>query len=220
MKEDRLWPGGPRYVQEPGLFPLSSDSAWLGGFVRLTGVRTACDLGCGGGAVALQLLGRKPDLRVTALDILPAAAERTRANGLLNGWEITAICGDLREHRSLLPPGGFDLAASNPPYYSRDGGIAAGSRGLARQESCSPMELCAAAAWLLKQGGRFALVYPPARLSELFCAMTAAGLEPKRLRLVMKTPRTGPAAALVEGIRGGGRGLMIELPLYTEGEAG
>ena len=60
---EELWPGGPRYIQEPGLFPLSSDTAWLGDFLRFGGVRRALDLGCGCGALALQMLGRRRSFR-------------------------------------------------------------------------------------------------------------------------------------------------------------
>ena len=92
---DELWPGGPKVRQFPGVFPLSSDTAWLGAFVRLNGVRRVCDLGCGGGALFLQLLGRKPDLAVSAIDILPdavAAAEEDAALAPL----LQKACGYLR----------------------------------------------------------------------------------------------------------------------------
>ena len=214
---EELWPGGPRYIQEPGLFPLSSDTAWLGDFLRFGGVRSALDMGCGGGALSLQILGRRPDIRVTALDILPEAAERTRRNGLLNGWEIAALCGDLRDSRSLFSPGSFDLAAGNLPYWPASDPPAAGRRDLFRRESCSPEEICRAAAWVLRPGGRLSLVYPPERLSELMVQMTGAGLEPKRLRLVQK-PGKPPCAALVEGIKGAKRGLSVEPVLLTGGE--
>jgi hypothetical protein len=39
MQYDELWKGGPKYMQEQGVFPLGSDSAWLGGFVSLSGLR-------------------------------------------------------------------------------------------------------------------------------------------------------------------------------------
>ena len=65
---EELWPGGPRYIQEPGLFPLSSDTAWLGDFLRFGGVRRALDMGCGGGALSLRAL-------VEALRVLDVEAE-------------------------------------------------------------------------------------------------------------------------------------------------
>ena len=219
MEMDRLWPGGPKYLPREGVFPLSSDSAWLGDFVRLRGVRRVCDLGCGGGVLGLQLLGRRPELEVSALDILPEAAAAAEENAALNGFAMHVICGDLRDWKRFFRSGSFDLVVSNPPYHPADGPAARGSRGTARQESCTPRELCEAAAGLLRQRGRFCLVYPPERLAELICAMEAAGVAPKRLRLVQKNAKTAPCAALLEGVRGGGKGLAVLPPLLTEEEA-
>ena len=94
------------------------------------------------------------------------------------------------------------------------------ARAAARGETdCSLPELCAAAAYLLGSGGRFCLVYRPERLSELFCALSAAGLEPKRLRLVCPRPESAPSLVLAEARRGGRPGLAIEPPLtLTDGE--
>ena len=68
-------------------------------------------------ALALQMLGRKPELRVTGVDILPQAVERTRLNGELNGHHIRTVCGDIRDLPALFPGESFDLAAGNLPYY-------------------------------------------------------------------------------------------------------
>lgn len=213
---DALWEGGPRYRAIPGVFPLSSDSAWLGAFVRLGRVKSVCDLGCGGGVLLLQLLGRKSTLTAAGVDILPQAVEAAQENLARNGWSGDIRLGDLRDAAQWFPLYRFDLVISNPPYYPASGGRAAGARGMARTECCTPAELSRAAAELLREGGRFCLCYPPQRLSELFCALTQQGLEPKRLRLVMKTISSAPCTALVEAIRGGGRELTIEPPLLTE----
>ncbi len=211
-----LWPGGPRYIQEPGLFPLSSDTAWLGDFLRFGGVRRALDLGCGGGVLALQMLGRRPELRVTGVDILPRAAERTRLNGELNGWEIETVRGDLRDLPRLFPRDSFDLAAGNVPYHPAPApGSEAPERDRARRESCTPAELCRAVSAVLRAGGRIALVYPPERLGELMTALHDAGLEPKRLRLVQKRERP-PCAVLVEGRKGARPGMEIVSTLLLE----
>ena len=215
MQLDQLWPGGPLYRQYEGVFPLSSDTAWLGAFVRLGRAKTACDLGCGGGALSLQLLGRKPSLQMSALDILPEAAEAAKLNAALNGHALDVRCGDLRDWRRFFPPGSFDLVVSNPPYWKQSVPAAGGSRGIARRESCAPEELCRAASGLLRQRGKFCLVYPPERLGELICAMATAGLEPKRLRLVHKDTVSAPCAALLEGVKGGGKGLEVMPPLLT-----
>ena len=75
--------------------------------------------------------------------------------------------------------------------------------------------VCGAAGWLLKNGGRFALVCRPERLGALFAALRGAGLEPKRLRLAQHGPDTPPFAALVEAVRQGREGLAV-LPTLVE----
>ena len=77
-----------------------------------------------------------------------------------------------------------------------------------------------AAAYLCRWGGSFAVVHRPERLSELLCAMTASGVEPKRLRLVCPRAERAPSLILVEGRRGGKPGLTIEPPLILQDEAG
>jgi len=70
-------------------------------------------------------------------------------------------------------------------------------------------ELCAAAGKLLKNGGRFALVYPSARLTDLLCALRQAGLEPKRLQLVRYSAAHAPRVVLLEAVRQGRSGLEV-----------
>jgi tRNA1Val (adenine37-N6)-methyltransferase len=208
-------------MQEPGVFPLGSDSVWLGSFAGLAGVKTAVDLGCGGGALSLMLLGRKPALKVTALDISQKAVELTRKNAELNGLGITALNFDIKNHRELNMAGAFDLVIANPPYFIRGSGNKAKGeeRAAAREENEGSLEdFCRAASYLCRWGGRFAVVYRPERLSELCCAMTANGIEPKRLRFVQKNPGTGPIVVLMEGKRGGKKGLKIEPPLILNME--
>jgi tRNA1Val (adenine37-N6)-methyltransferase len=221
MTYDELWQGGPRYMQEPGVFPLGSDSVWLGSFVSLAGVKTAFDLGCGGGVLSLMLLGRRPSIKITAADISQKAVELTIKNAQLNGYDISALCCDIKKHRELNMAGAFDLVISNPPYFPEGSGKKAKGeeRAVAREENEGSLEdFCKAASYLCRWGGRFALVYRPERLSELCCAMSLNGIEPKRLRFVQKTADSGPIVVLMEGKRGGKKGLKIEPPLILEQE--
>ena len=79
--------------------------------------------------------------------------------------------------------------------------------------------LCAAGNRLLKTGGRFALVYPPARLCELLCNLRAHRLEPKRLQFLAHDPGASPSAVLVESIKNGKPGLEV-LALRTRPQTG
>lgn len=223
-KFEELWPGGPLF--HPGeAFPLSTDSVLLADFVRPAGAKRGIDLGCASGILTLLLLTRAPGLHMTGLELSGAAAEAAARNMAANGLTDRSriLTGDIRRHRELFRPGSFDLAAANPPYYPLGSGPlpADPARASARGETdCTLAQLCEAAAWLLRTGGAFCLVHKPERLSELFCALTAAGLEPKRLRLVCARPQAAPSLALVEGRRGARPGLKIEPALFLTGPDG
>ena len=75
-------------------------------------------------------------------------------------------------------------------------------------ESSSLEALCRTAGRLLKNGGRLWLCYPASRLAECFHAMVKSRLQPKRLRLI--DGKNGPYLALMECVKGGKTGLIIE----------
>lgn len=209
-----LWPAGPRFAQAEH-FKLGTDSVLLSDFVNTSLRKRGIDLGCASGAIALLLLAKSDRLHMTGLEIIPEAAELARENMAENGLQSRSeiICGDIREHRALFRSGSFDLVAVNPPYFALGSGAISpkSGRDSARGETeCSLEDICAAAAFLLCTGGSFNLVYRTERLSELFCAMSAAGLEPKRLRLVCHKAASAPSLALVEGRRGAKPGLKTE----------
>ena len=214
---EQLWPGGPVFRQAAH-FRLGTDSVLLADFVRADARRRGIDLGCGSGALMLLLLARSGRLHMTGLELVPAAAELARenmeANGLGGRSEI--VCGDLRQHRTLFAAGSFDLVVANPPYYPAGSGFisADADRAAARGElTCTLADVCTAAAYLCRTGGSVCLVHKPERLSELLCALSACGVEPKRLRLVCPRAASAPSLVLVEGRRGGRPGLTVEPPL-------
>ncbi|MBR5095080.1 MAG: methyltransferase [Oscillospiraceae bacterium] len=220
-----LWPGGPVFAAAPQA-PMTTDSVLLAHFVPLRGAERGIDLGCSTGLLTLLLCRRSPALRMVGLELQADTAALGRdcltKNALADRAQI--LTGDIRDHRALFPaPGRFDLAVSDPPYFPLGSGARSpdAGRDLARSEAgCSLEELCAAAAWLLRTGGRFCLVHRPERLAELFCCMRAAGLEPKRLRLVQRCADSAPSLALVEGRRGGKPGLRIEPALVLRDAEG
>lgn len=218
-----LW-GGLTLESAPGVFPLGTDSVLLADFVRLRPRARLCDLGTGSGALGLLLCARREDCTVTGVEIQPEACALCRRNIARNGLEdrMTVLEGDLRQHRQLLPPGGFTDVVSNPPYFPA-GSPAAPSpqRAAARsQQSCSPEDLAQTAAWCLQWGGRFSVVYRPELLADLCCALRSSGLEPKRLRPVRHRAGRPPSLILLEAVRGGKPGLCWEPDLLLETDDG
>ena len=81
-------------------------------------------------------------------------------------------------------------------------------------------DICAAASYLLRWGGKFCLVHKPERLTDTACALREAGMEPKRLRFVQNRPDTAPSLFLIEGCRGGKPGVDIQPPLLLQTDTG
>lgn len=219
-----LWPGGPVFAQAEH-FKLGTDCVLLSDFVNASGARRGIDLGCASGAIMLLLLTRCEKLHMTGLEIVPEAAalarENMAANSLSERSEV--ICSDIRRVRELFKAGSFDLVAANPPYFPRESGAvsADAARAGARGElECTLEDICAAAQWLLRTGGVFSLVHRPERLSEVLCAMSAHGLEPKRLRCVQARAESAPSLVLIESKRGSKPGLKFLPPLLLTDQAG
>ena len=222
---EALKPGGYRFVYDDALFPPGTDTFLLSSLPKLKRGLRVCDLGCGTGLLGLLLLQRQQDLSVTGLDIQPEAvalAERAAAeNGLTD--RLTFHAHDLRQVKSLFPTGSFDLVVCNPPYYPPRSGAMVETDAIrtARSEvTCTPEELCASAAYLLRWGGSFCLVHKPERLTDLLCALRTAAMEPKRLRFVSATADRAPSLILIEGRRGGKPGLTVEPPLILQNPDG
>ena len=76
------------------------------------------------------------------------------------------------------------------------------------QDECGIYDVARCAGRLLKNGGRLWLCYPASRLAECFHAMVESRLQPKRLRLI--DGKNGPYLALMECVKGGKTGLIIE----------
>lgn len=200
-------------TQSDDYFKLGRDSVLLARFATVRPRWRVCDLGCGVGTLLLLLSQREPRLARTGVELSPGAAELARRNLADNSLEGIIHTGDFRE-KTLLPGDSFDLVISNPPYFRSGSGKSGGPARM--DETASVQDLCQAAGRLTRTGGRFALVYRPERLAELFAALAAARLEPKRLQLLAYSLEKPPYAVLVESVRDGGPGLELLPTQYQQ----
>ena len=189
-----------------GVFPLGQDALALGRFAAVKPGWRVCDLGTGSGILLLLLAERAEQLTLRGVEQDPLAARTARDNLEQNSLQGEIITGDLRE--SPFPAGQFDLVVANPPYFPVGAGT---SGGPARSEEfCTLEELCAAAGYLVKNGGRFALCHRPERLVDVMCTLREYGLEPKRMKFISHGPEHPPSLLLVESIKQGRPGLVVE----------
>jgi release factor glutamine methyltransferase len=72
------------------------------------------DVGTGSGAVALAIKEERPDLVVSASDVMPAAVDVARANAARLGLDVPLAVA------RGLPSGEYDLVLANLPYVRED----------------------------------------------------------------------------------------------------
>lgn len=198
---------------------FGTDSFLLAYFAAPRRKDIACDLCSGCGIVPLLWMrGEGGPKTAHAVDIRPQAVEQIAISARISGLEgrLVPLQHDLRLPCAALRPGSFDLVSANPPYNAPATGLLSRSEAgrTARHETeCSIGDLCAAAARLLRFGGRLCLCHIPERLPDVLEAMRRHRLEPKRLRFVQKRTDTAPWLFLVEGRLGGKPFLRVEPPL-------
>lgn len=208
-----------KLIQHPDEFCFSLDAVLLAQFASLGPGWQVADLGAGTGVIGLLLLARGA-AKVTGVELNPAMADRAGRSAACNGLadRFAVIHGDLRQVQEFLAGGCFELVVSNPPYRPVGGGyISPNSRvAMARHEVTATLaDVVAAAKYLVKYRGRFAMVHLPERLAEITLAMCAAGIEPKRLQFVHPAAGKKPNMLLIEGVRGAKPGIDVLPPLIV-----
>lgn len=210
---------------------FGTDAFLLSDFARPRKTDLACDL-CAGCGIVGALWFRSPEAapaKVYAVELQPEAVAQMHCSineGGLPADRFVPVCADLCELSALtavLPAGRLGLVTCNPPYQAAGHGILSETESdrLARHETgCTLADVCAAAARLLRFGGRLCVCHRPERLADIICAMRDAGLEPKRLRMVQQRIDSCPWLVLVEGRQGGKPSMVVEPPLIVEGPEG
>lgn len=206
---------------------FSTDTILLADFAMPKKHDKSVELGTGCGTIPLiwaREMGK--NLNVTAVEIQDDAYDMIKRSVLINGLGkyIHPVHGDLRNLRSKLRYGYYDLVVSNPPYKLSGSGIVNPDKEkmLARHEEfCTLEDIVSCASRLLQFGGRFCMCQRPERLSDVIETMRKYHLEPKRLRFVQQRQNKEPKLFLIEGRRGGNRGFLQTMPvLFIEDDKG
>ena len=207
-----------RIIQSDKGFRFGTDSVLLAGFARVGAKDRVVDLGSGTGVIAI-LLEARTGAKLTAIEIQAVQCGMARRSVEMNRQPIEVIEGDMRSVHEQIGRGVFDAAVCNPPYYPASaGGISRKGEGVfegaaTHELYCTLEEVAKSASRLIKFGGKLFICCPAERLSEAFCELTRAGIEPKRLRLVAARLDKAPYLAMIEAKKGGSPGLIVEKQL-------
>ena len=222
---DELQRNGYYILQHPGRFCFGMDAVLLSGFARVKKGECAIDLGTGTGIIPILLEAKTDGEHFTGLEIQPESADMARRSVCYNHLEdkITIAVGDIKEASKRFGASSYDVVTTNPPYMIGQHGLVnpGDAKAIARHEIlCTLEDVLRESALLLRPGGRFYMVHRPFRLAEIFAAMIAHGIEPKRMRLVHPYLDREPNMVLIEGAKGGRSRLTVEKPLIVYKEPG
>lgn len=207
-------------IQNPEKFCFGMDAVLLSGFAGAPEGGTVLDLGTGTGIIPILMSAKTKAGHFTALEIQRESADMARRSVLLNDLQerIDIVEGDVKEAGSMFAAASFDVITCNPPYMKENHGLTnpGDARAIARHEVlCTFADVAAAAGKLVKSGGHFFLVHRPFRLPEIFAALSANRLEPKRMRLVYPYADREPNMVLLDCVRGAKPRLRVEKPLVV-----
>ncbi len=214
---------GVRLYQSVEGYRFSIDSVLLAGFAGCSrGIRRVADLGAGSGVVGLVLAMRYPWTEVLLIEIQEVLSALAQRNVELNqlGQRVQVLRADISSilhdnYPDLIE--GFDAVVSNPPFRKPGTGRISpySERAIARHEiKLTLTDLIRTSSALLKNRGRFFMVYHPCRFSEVINTMKEFSLEPKRVRFVHPDNNSEATMVLIEAVKGGGVELKVEKPLF------
>lgn len=207
-----------KIIQDPERFSFSVDSMIIASFATIKyNTKNIIDLGTGNAPIPLYLTLRT-NAHIDAVEIQEGSYDLAKRSIELNGLSdrISLYHDDVRGISKKLGFQKYDVVISNPPFFKfqESSNINKSDyKTIARHEVMLDLDsLCAEVCQLLNNGGTFAMVHRPDRLTDIITTLRHYGLEPKRLRFVY--PKEGMEAnhVLIEAKRSTSQGGLKVLP--------
>jgi tRNA1Val (adenine37-N6)-methyltransferase len=195
------------------------DSLLLADFCRIKPRGRILEPGAGTGIISILLARKYPKARFVADEVDPSSygilCHNIERNGLLN--HILPVDRNIKYLDRLIMPGVFDAIIANPPYVRSGTGRNSPSpeRQAARQDLTTSLHDWLNLQTMLKNKGRYFIVFPAGRLAELAEIMRTCKIEPKRLRLVHPREDEPASLVLIEAVKSAGNGLDVLPPLVV-----
>ncbi len=222
---DDLQRNGYRIIQNPEKFCFGIDAVLLSGFAAAKKGDRVLDLGTGTGILPILMTAKTDAKEFKALEIQEESADMAARSVKMNKLQdrIQIVTGDIKEAENIFEPASFDVVTTNPPYMISGHGLKNpdSPKAIARHEVlCDLSDVCRAAAFCLRDGGKLYMVHRPFRLAEIIRCMSEYRIEPKRMRMVYPYVDKEPSIVLIEGAKCGKPRMTVEPPLIIYKDKG
>jgi tRNA1Val (adenine37-N6)-methyltransferase len=177
---------------------VGTDGVLFGAWVDHLGATRILDIGTGTGVLALIAAQRNATASIHAVEIDDASADQAKENAAASPWadRLHVYCMDVRRMRSDAQ---YDLIICNPPYYSGYSRSPDERVDLAKHgDELSFPDLLDSVRQLLLPEGRFAVIVPLDRESDLMHEAARISLYPKRRCVVRYVPHRPAKRILLE----------------------
>lgn len=202
---DRLFGGNVSVLQPAKGYRYSMDP-----FVLCNQVPPACsddrilDIGCGCGIIPVILGYCFPQSCITGVEIQTRLADIALKNIINNDLEhrVSIINEDIKNISLASANGPFDLILSNPPYKKKNTGRLNPDlqKAMARHEiAINIQSLAAKAETLLRDKGRFMIIFPSERLTDIEQAVQTTSIYPEWIRYIHTGQKKTPKRVIFSG---------------------
>ncbi len=213
---------GLKIIQNKDYYTFTSDSVILANFIKLKANDLCAEIGTGCGVISILLSAKNKFKKIHAFELQMEMSSLAKKNIQLNNLEdkVEIINEDIKNFNKIFQKNSFDCVFSNPPYMLSNVENENSVRNIARHDKNLKMEdLCKTASQMLKEGGRFYLVYVASRCCELIYNLTKNSLEVKRM-FFTQNGRGDVKLIVLEAVKGGRHGVKVLPELVTNDKDG
>ncbi|MDD3392056.1 MAG: tRNA1(Val) (adenine(37)-N6)-methyltransferase [Bacilli bacterium] len=215
-----------KIIQNKDMFAFSLDSVLLANFVKINlRTKNILDIGTGNAPIPL-ILSTKTKASITGVeiqqDVFELAKQSIEINNKIN--QIKIINEDINILYKKIPSDYYDIITCNPPFFKINENNKKGNsiyKQIARHEIKLNLEqLMIISKKILKNNASINIVHRPNRLLDIIFEMKKNNIEPKRIQFIYPKIDSEANMILIEGIKNGNSGLIVEPPLYVHEEDG
>lgn len=202
-------------IQNKNLYAFTCDAVLLANFVKANFRDNMVDLCSGSGIVGILSQAKTKCKSLTCVELQEKMAKMCEKSILLNNLEskVNVINCSVQDCVNILGKENYSIVVCNPPYKKVQSHKISEREeiGICKYEiKLTFKELAQSASNLLKFGGKFFFVHESCRLVEIFEDLKKVNLQPKRVCFVYPKKDANSHIMLVEAVKGGKDGLIVE----------